>query len=124
MTAAESDRDTVAGASVITPVTSNSGRTANRDAAPIFSALARTKVSAARRDSARFMAASSASPVVSPAGLDSRHADEKPVGGDILRGLCRSGSAGDHGVLEHAAEKKDLDVTWSASADANRRGCA
>ena len=39
----------------------------NGDAAPIFSRLASTQVSAARPASVRFMAASSGSPVVSPA---------------------------------------------------------
>ena len=88
------------------PLTADSGSTVNGEAAPIFSALASTKVSAARRASVRFIAASSASPVVSPVSwwtpvTPSRNRSAVTVCGRLAGG----GSAGDHGVLEQPAAR-------------------
>ena len=96
---------------MMTAVDSCSGITANGDAAPIFSDVASTYVSAARRDNARFIGG-----LLGVAGgesrrrMDTRHPHEEGVGRDLLDRLHGDRAARHDRVLEEpAADQEDLD---------------
>ena len=90
------------------------------DAAPTFSELAITHVSAARRDSVRFIAASSASPVVSPASGCTPVTPSRNTSADTPAAASAAAAPRGHDrVLEQpAAEQEDLHGGWSTSATA------